>query len=141
MTVVRLTLFFGLLLALAVTGVEPLQATDPPSIHAAETGRSAAAGVRTSESNDLVSGWRRLDSGWVQTDDWTTSSSSTGQATATRIHPGLIASFVVLVSIGGLLGFEPAFRRRRAKTILSDSSLIQSWAFRLRNRVDSENCL
>lgn len=89
------------------------------------------------DSASYVSGWRRTESGWVQTDSWITSSSSTRETPATRLHPGLIAAFVVLVSIGGLLAFDPAIRRRRERLIKSDQTLIRNWGRQLRESADS----
>ena len=112
------------------------QAVDASSVLAANNIDKASA---TKGGANGVSGWRRTATGWENTDDWTTSSSSTGETRATNLHPGLIAAFVVLVSLGGLLAFDPLFRRRRL--VKSDKALIQNWGVRLRRATDSYDCL
>ena len=96
-----------------------------------------------SKDVEMEQGWRRTDQGWVQTADWTVSSSGTDQAQATRLHPSLIAAFILLVSTGALLAFEPLIRRSNRGVKKSDQALIQSWGRRMRHRtrVSRRDCL
>ena len=91
---------------------------------------------------EVDQGWRRTDQGWVRTADWTVSSSGTEQAHATRLHPCLIAAFVLLVSTAALLTFEPLVHRRQQK-LKSDQALIQKWAQRMRRwaAANRKDCL
>lgn len=84
------------------------------------------------------SGWRRTNAGWVQTAGWLVPSSGTDEAPATKLHPALIVAFVVLVSFGGLVAFDPVVRKRR-QWIKSDEVLIREWSTRMRRHAEKSH--
>ena len=71
-----------------------------PEPHAAETGTQASM----SEVDD----WRRTDDGWERVSSWDMNHPENDNGFPTtidvgRVHPGLLASFVALASLGALL--------------------------------------
>ncbi len=52
--------------------------------------------------------WRRTVNGWERSSTWKTQPTATAPPALTNVHPGLIAGFQVLVSIGSLLAFSNA---------------------------------
>lgn len=52
--------------------------------------------------------WRRTDAGWERISDWKIDNHH--RPLAARIHPGLVASFMVLAAVGTLVAFSPATR-------------------------------
>ena len=122
------------LIALAVVGWRNGVRSNSVSHVMAEVDSSSVQAAK--QASPVVSGWRRTESGWVQTDQWVTSSSSTNESRATQLHPALIAAFVILVSLGGLLAFDPLIHRRPKRWLKSDRVLLRDWGRQLRESMD-----
>lgn len=83
-------------------------------------------------------GWRRTIEGWEQVGSWKTSSDGQQHAQATRIHPGLVAALILLVSLAALLAFDPVVEScRRKSNAEAQRLLLKRWARRLRRRAES----
>lgn len=84
-------------------------------------------------------GWRRTVEGWEQVSNWRTSSDGQQHSRAARIHPGLVAALIFLVSLAALLAFDPVVESyRRMGKADPQRLLLKRWAHRLRHRAESE---
>lgn len=54
----------------------------------------------------LADDWRRTNDGWERSTTWNESPRASTLPAASNLHPGLLASFQVLASIGSLLAFS-----------------------------------
>ena len=55
--------------------------------------------------------WRRTAQGWASNLEWESRQSKWNPPPATDVHPAVMTSFQLLLSIGGLLAFDRAFEK------------------------------
>ncbi len=71
--------------------------------NAAEIARDTSATVTP---HSELGAWRRTKHGWERVSTWSRPRRRTQLPAATRLHPGLLASLQLLISLGGLLAFS-----------------------------------
>ncbi len=96
------------------------------------------AGARPAAAGLPEAGWRRTADGWEEVANWSTTSDGQRPTQAARIHPGLVAALILLVSLAALLAFDPlveSYRNFRGGEL--NRLLLQQWAHRVRRRAES----
>jgi hypothetical protein len=87
-----------------------------------------------------TTGWRRTVEGWERVGDWRTSSDGQNYSRATKIHPGLVAALILLVSLAALLAFDPVVEpHRKVRNAEPHRLSLERWANRLRRRAESRH--
>ena len=55
---------------------------------------------------EIADDWRRTANGWERSSTWKDSQHANELPPASNLHPGLLASFQILASVGSLLAFS-----------------------------------
>lgn len=92
-----------MLILIAVLAVSPAWLM-PAARTSQEVDRTPLA--KTAASPPPAGVWRRTSQGWRRTNNWPSQADPTVVPSVARIHPGVLAALIGLLSLAGLIGFN-----------------------------------
>ncbi len=96
---------------ICLTMLASIQTMAPTPVWAGQEEAVAEGAEPVRQATALDSPWRRTAQGWQRNTDWPKFGAAPMPDKAVpAFHPGLLAAFILLVSLGGLLAAEPTPR-------------------------------